>query len=139
MSEGRRFCENCGAAISQTANFCPNCGQDMNVGSQDQRIPTEDTDTGVLPPPSAQSPGTRGGGVFRFAVIGCGTLIGLVLLLVIIGALLGDRDTADVQKEEPAKEKKEEKKEEKEEEKAPAREPAAINLSGFGQAATESF
>jgi len=26
MSEGRRFCENCGAEIRQTANFCPNCG-----------------------------------------------------------------------------------------------------------------
>jgi hypothetical protein len=27
LSEGgRRFCENCGAGIRQTANFCPNCG-----------------------------------------------------------------------------------------------------------------
>jgi hypothetical protein len=23
---GRRFCENCGAEVRQTANFCPNCG-----------------------------------------------------------------------------------------------------------------
>src|SRR5215210_8573078 len=26
MSESRRFCENCGTAIRETANFCPNCG-----------------------------------------------------------------------------------------------------------------
>ena len=27
MAEGgRRFCENCGAEVRQTANFCPNCG-----------------------------------------------------------------------------------------------------------------
>lgn len=26
MSEGRRFCENCGTEIGQTTNFCPNCG-----------------------------------------------------------------------------------------------------------------
>jgi hypothetical protein len=44
MSEGRRFCENCGTAIRETANFCPNCGAAQH--------PEPEAPTGPLPPTS---------------------------------------------------------------------------------------
>lgn len=48
MSEGgRRFCENCGTEIRQTANFCPNCGAAQR--------PDPDVPTG--PPPPTPEPG----------------------------------------------------------------------------------
>jgi zinc-ribbon domain len=50
MSEGRRFCENCGTAIRETANFCPNCGAAQH--------PEPEAPTGPLPPGS-ESDGTR--------------------------------------------------------------------------------
>jgi zinc ribbon protein len=44
MSEGRRFCENCGTAIRETANFCPNCGAAQH--------PEPEAPTGPLAPTS---------------------------------------------------------------------------------------
>jgi hypothetical protein len=44
---GRRFCENCGAAVGETTNFCPNCGAAQR--------PDPDVPTG--PPPTTPEPG----------------------------------------------------------------------------------
>jgi hypothetical protein len=41
---GRRFCENCGTEIGQTANFCPNCGTAQHHDLEDP--------TGPLAPPA---------------------------------------------------------------------------------------
>ena len=44
MSEGRRYCENCGTEVRPTANFCPNCGAAQH--------PEPEAPTGPLSPAS---------------------------------------------------------------------------------------
>ena len=60
MSEsGRRFCENCGARISQTANFCSNCGTAWNPTLEEPIGPLAEEPTGPLAPTPVQEPAIR--------------------------------------------------------------------------------
>jgi hypothetical protein len=45
---GRRFCENCGAGISQSANFCPNCGTAQHRDLEEPAGPLAEEPTGPL-------------------------------------------------------------------------------------------
>ena len=92
------YCIECGADISQDAAYCPQCG-----ASQANTL----TSTPVFQPGRAST--QRGGGfrkVMKCTGIGCGGLIGLFVLLIIIGLIVSasedDVSEDDVQEEKPA-------------------------------------
>src|SRR5215212_2388483 len=96
MSDARRFCENCGTAIGETANFCPSCGAAQRP---DPEIPSGPPpgapepgrigmpNTGVPPPPSGQPQGGGWPPAFRWGGAGCVVLVllGLATCAAIIG------------------------------------------------------
>lgn len=95
MTEGKRFCESCGAEIGQTTNFCPNCGAGQ---SPDPDIPSGPAPQGFepgristprdpsVPPPPLQAGGRSWG---KILAGGCGVLVLLFLLMVGCAALFG--------------------------------------------------
>jgi Domain of unknown function (DUF4352)/zinc-ribbon domain len=86
-------CPNCGRDVQGGMKFCPNCGQDQAVlVPQDQRIPTDDV---PVPPPPRPPPSDlpRGGPRRRkwvIGLLGCGGLVGLLLVaLLVVAAVSG--------------------------------------------------
>jgi hypothetical protein len=96
VSEGRRFCENCGAEIGETTNFCPNCGAAQAPKVEVPADPPPETPEagristpevpGVPPPPQA---GGRSWG--KIIGIGCGALVLLLLLVVACTVVVASR------------------------------------------------
>jgi len=87
MSEGRRFCENCGTAIRETANFCPNCGATQHPepeGPTGPLSPASESDRTRAPsdpggpPPQEQSQSN----LVRNIIV-------VLVLLIVLGILIG--------------------------------------------------
>src|SRR5919112_3095511 len=79
-------CPNCGREIQGGMRFCPNCGHDQSVVvPQGRRIPTEDV---PVPPPPSGSP--RGGGRRKWVIglLGCGGLLALFLVVLLVAAVV---------------------------------------------------
>ena len=150
MSEGRRFCENCGTAIHETANFCPNCGAAQRP---DPEVPTG-------PPPPTPEPGRietptvpgvpplpEQGGRSRIGKVlgGCIVILLLLIGLVTCAAIVGGRGegggtkTGSESKDEEEEKKTAESKQDKKAAESKQSEPEPIRLSGNGQMATELF
>ena len=138
MSEGRRFCENCGTEIGQTTNFCPNCGagqkpdpdvpNDPPLGDRETRrirTPYED----VPPPPQPEQPKRSR---LRTVII----VLVVIIVLIILGRACGgagDTTSSDTSTDSKAEEEKKEPAKEKEKDKGKQKEAAAV---GIGQPVT---
>ena len=114
-----RFCENCGAELSRTANFCPRCGaaqqpsSDRPTGSSPQSSPSDIPEPGRISTPNVDLPPPPGQPQQPITVTvqqtqtahqtqsvqqtrrnyGCGTgclvIMAAFLVLGILGAILG--------------------------------------------------
>jgi hypothetical protein len=93
VSEGRRFCENCGTEIRQTTNFCPNCGAAQSAASEEPTgSPVEESGPRRIHTPSAPVPpppqaGRRGR--LGTAGKGCLVIVAIVVALIVLAAILG--------------------------------------------------
>jgi Phage integrase family/zinc-ribbon domain len=100
LSEGgRRFCENCGTAVGETANFCANCGAAQHPDSD---VPTgpppptpepgriETPDVLGVPSPSGQSKQPQSNRL-RSVVL---PIVIILLLLIVVRVVAGGRGTA---------------------------------------------
>ena len=92
MSEGRRFCENCGTEVRETTNFCPNCGAAQRL---DAEVPTSppppNPETGTSSPPPQQSSdsGGSGGSIIKWLVVA-------IILIIVVSqcARIGNNDSS---------------------------------------------
>ena len=73
------FCRRCGARIEEEISYCTQCG-----------APTGESQ--ALPQTKKQS---KTGRVLKWTGIGCGGLVGLIILLAIIGIVVGDGTSTD--------------------------------------------
>lgn len=72
------FCSQCGGQVSNTAHFCIHCGTALDGSSPPQ------------PGKDAQEVGKPSGRrILKLGAIGCGGLLGLIVLVALIGALFG--------------------------------------------------
>jgi hypothetical protein len=88
------FCSSCGSQLSDAARFCSTCGA-SGQGGQEQATAhatsgTALTPEGQRPQPQTSPAGPRNPnvGCGKFAAIGCGVLVGLFVLLLILGAIV---------------------------------------------------
>lgn len=131
-SEGRRFCENCGAQVSETTNFCQNCGAaqrpspEVPTGPppttpQTGRIETPSA-AGVPPPPEPESQSN----ILR------NVIIALVVVIVLILLSRGCGGGADTSSSSSPAEQKVDTSEEVEQKEGPKEEPEEES-AGIGE------
>ena len=133
MSERRRFCENCGAEVSEATNFCPSCGAAQRPDPQVPGGPPPQapqpgsitTPAADVPPPPQDAPRGAAATAWRGTRLGCGILAILVLLLIIRNLLGGgEEETADSPAEQGERDRGAEEQREAAPEPEPEREPA---------------
>lgn len=98
-----RYCTNCGHELNEDTRFCPGCGQPAHETAS---VATPEADVPLPPPPGQQAASyspqqtaaPQGRSTFSKVLIGCGSLVVLLFLVVgcsvIVANLGGGGDTA---------------------------------------------